>query len=116
MAMNNELAAIVSYIERERGVERESVLTAIEGAIKQAASHNPGVTNDLRVVINRKDLSLHVYDTMVVSNEETGTGFITLARARRRAASSQTPWRATRSRSRCRPRASGASRRRPRAR
>ena len=83
MAMNNELAAIVSYIERERGVERESVLTAIEGAIKQAASHNPGVTNDLRVVINRKDLSLHVYDTMVVSNEETGTGFITLARARR---------------------------------
>ena len=91
MAMNGELAAVVSYIERERGVERESVLTAIESAIKQAASHNPGVTNDLRVVINRKDLSLHVYDTMVVSNEETGT---------------------TRSRSRCRPRASGASRRR----
>ena len=83
MAMNSELAAIVSYIERERGVEREDVLTAIEGAIKQAASHNPGVTNDLRVVINRKDLSLHVYDTMVVSNEETGTGFISLARARR---------------------------------
>ncbi len=83
MAMNGELAAVVSYIERERGVERESVLTAIESAIKQAASHNPGVTNDLRVVINRKDLSLHVYDTMVVSNEETGTGFISLARARR---------------------------------
>ncbi len=83
MAMNNELAAIVSYIERERGVERESVLAAIESAIKQAASHNPGVTNDLRVEINRKDLSLHVYDTMVVSNEEVGTGFISLARARR---------------------------------
>ena len=83
MAMNNELAAIVSYIERERGVEREDVLSAIEGAILQAARHNPGVTNDLRVEINRKDLSLHVYDTMVVSNEETGTGFITLARARR---------------------------------
>ena len=65
MAMNGELAAVVSYIERERGVERESVLTAIESAIKQAASHNPGVTNDLRVVINRKDLSLHVYDTKI---------------------------------------------------
>ena len=35
MAMNNELAAIVSYIERERGVEREDVLTAIEMAIEQ---------------------------------------------------------------------------------
>ena len=83
MAMNNELAAVVSYIERERGVEREIVLIAIEQAIQQAARRNPGVTNDLRVAINRKDLSLHVYDTMVVSDEDTGTGFISLARARR---------------------------------
>ena len=83
MAINNELAAIVSYIERERGVEREDVLSAIEKAIEQAAHHNPGVTNDLRVVINRKDLSLHVYDTVVASNEDTGPGFISLARARR---------------------------------
>ena len=60
MAMNNELAAVVSYIERERGVEREIVLIAIEQAIQQAARRNPGVTNDLRVAINRKDLSLHV--------------------------------------------------------
>ena len=83
MAMNNELLAIVSYIERERGVDREIVLVAIEQALQQAAKRNPGVTNDLRVVIDRKTLSLHVYDTMVVSNEETGTGFISLARAQR---------------------------------
>ena len=83
MAMNNELLAIVSYIERERGVDREIVLVAIEQALQQAAKRNPGVTNDLRVVIDRKTLSLHVYDTMVVSDEETGTGFISLARAQR---------------------------------
>ena len=83
MAMNNELLPIVSYIERERGVDREIVLVAIEQALQQAAKRNPGVTNDLRVVIDRKTLSLHVYDTMVVSNEETGTGFISLARAQR---------------------------------
>ena len=83
MAMNNELLAIVSYIERERGVDREIVLVAIEQALQQAAKRNPGVTNDLRVVIDRKTLSLHVYDTMVVSSEETGTGFISLARAQR---------------------------------
>ncbi len=83
MAMNNELLAIVSYIERERGVDREIVLVAIEQALQQAAKRNPGVTNDLRVVIDRKTLSLHVYDTMVVSGEETGTGFISLARAQR---------------------------------
>ena len=83
MAMNNDLLAIVSYIERERGVDREIVLGAIEGAIKQAASRNSGVTNDLRVYIDRKTLNIHVYDTMVVSNEETGTGFISLAKAQR---------------------------------
>ncbi|MCQ2393313.1 MAG: transcription termination factor NusA [Kiritimatiellae bacterium] len=83
MAMNTDLLTIVSYIERERGVDREIVLVAIEQAIQQAARRNPGVTNDLRVVIDRKNLNIHVYDTMVVSNEETGTGFISLKRAQR---------------------------------
>ena len=83
MAINNDLSAIVSYIERERGVDREIVLVAIEQAIQQAARRNPGVTNDLRVAIDRKTLQLHVYDTLVVTDEETGTGFMTVARARR---------------------------------
>lgn len=78
-----DMQAIVSHIERERGVEREIVLVAIEQAIQQAARRNPGVTNDLRVEIDRKNLTLHVYDTLVVSSEETGTGFISPARARR---------------------------------
>ena len=81
--MNNELLAIVNYIERERGVDREIVLVAIEQALQQAARRNIDVTNDLRVQIDRKTLSLHVYDTLVVSNEEKGTGFISVAKARR---------------------------------
>ncbi len=81
MAMNNQLLAIVQHIESERGVSREIVLTAIEQAIQQAARRNHDVTNDLRVAIDRKDLSIHVYDTLVCSDEETGPGFITLARA-----------------------------------
>ncbi|MBR1870252.1 MAG: transcription termination factor NusA [Kiritimatiellae bacterium] len=80
---NFDMLAVVSHIERERGVEREIVLVAIEQAIEQAARRNPAVTNDLRVTIDRKDLSLHVYDTLVVSSEETGTGFISPARAKR---------------------------------
>ena len=79
----NSLQAVVNFIERERGIDREIVLGAIEEAIRQAARRNPGVTNDLRVCIDRKNLSLHVYDTMVVSDEDTGTGFISVARARR---------------------------------
>ncbi len=81
MAMNNQLLAVVQHIENERGVSREIVLTAIEQAIQQAARKNHDVTNDLRVSIDRKDLSLHVYDTLVCSDEETGPGFIPLARA-----------------------------------
>ena len=81
MAMNNQLLAVVQHIENERGVSREVVLTAIEQAIAGAGKKNQSVTNDLRVVIDRKDLSLHVYDTFVVSDEETGPGFITSQRA-----------------------------------
>ena len=66
MAMNNQLLAVVQHIENERGVSREIVLTAIEQAISQAARKNQSVTNDLRVSIDRKDLSLHVYDTLVL--------------------------------------------------
>ena len=80
---DNQLLAMVNYIERENGVDREIVLTAIEQAIQQAARRNPGVTNDLRVVIDRKTITLHVFDTMVVSDEDTGTGFISVARAQR---------------------------------
>ena len=84
MATNNDLLAIVNYIERERGVDREVVLGAIEKAVKKAADrNNPNVTNDLRVAIDRKTLTLHVYDTKVVSDEDVGPGYISVARARR---------------------------------
>ena len=83
MAMNSQLLAVVQHIESERGVSREIVLQAIEQAIGQAARKNRNVTNDLRVAIDRKDLSLHVFDTVVVSDEETGPGFITTAQAKR---------------------------------
>ncbi len=83
MAMNNDLQAIVAFIERERGVDREIVLGAIENALRQTAKRNPGVTNDIRVVIDRKTLELHLFDTLVVTDEDTGTGFISVARARR---------------------------------
>jgi hypothetical protein len=43
--MNSQLLAVVQHIEAERGVSREIVLTAIEQALKQAASKNQEVTN-----------------------------------------------------------------------
>ena len=81
MAMNSQLLAVIQHIETERGVSREIVVTAIEQAIQQAARKNHDVTNDLRVKIDRNDFTLHVYDTLVVSDEDVGPGFITKARA-----------------------------------
>ena len=82
MATNNDLLAIVNYIERERGVDREIVLGAIESAVTKAAvRNNPDVTRDLRVAIDRKTLMLHVYDTKVVTDEDVGPGYISVARA-----------------------------------
>lgn len=81
---NNELAAMVNFIEKEHGVNKETVLTAIEHAIEQAARKSPDVTNDFRVSIDRDKLTLRVFDTFVASDEETGLGFIPLETARRR--------------------------------
>ena len=83
MAMNSQLLAVVQHIESERGVSREIVLTAIEQAISQAAKRNQNVTNDLRVSIDRNDLSLHVYDTLIASDEDVGPGFISIKKAQR---------------------------------
>ena len=83
MAINNQLQAVVQHIEAERGISREVVMKAIEDAICTAAKRNRNVTNDLRVSIDRKDFSLHVYDTLVVSDKERGPGFITSRAAER---------------------------------
>ena len=62
MAMNNQLLAVVQHIENERGVSREIVLTAIEAALQQAAKKNANVTNDVKVVIDRKDGNVDLGD------------------------------------------------------
>ncbi len=80
--MNNELLSIISYLERDRGVNREIIIQAIESAIQQAARKSLDVSNDLRVEIDRKTLTIKAYDTVVISDEDSGVGFLSLRRAR----------------------------------
>lgn len=80
--MNNELLSIISYLERDRGVNREIIIQAIESAIQQAARKSLEVSNDLRVEIDRKTLAIKAFDTVVVSDEDTGLGFLTVRRAK----------------------------------
>ena len=81
--MNNELLSIISYLERDRGVDREIIIQAIESAIQQAARKSLDVTNDLRVEIDRKTLSIKAFDTVVASDEDEGLGLISMRQARR---------------------------------
>ncbi len=80
--MNNELLSIVSYLERDRGVNREIILQAIESAIQQVARKSMDVSRDLRVEIDRKSLAIKAFETVTVSDEDSGIGFISLRRAK----------------------------------
>ncbi|MBO7653359.1 MAG: S1 RNA-binding domain-containing protein, partial [Kiritimatiellae bacterium] len=83
--MNNELLSIVSYLERDRGVNREVIVHAIESAIQQAARRCLDVTNDLRVEIDRKSLAIRAFDKVVVTEDgKTGLGMLPLRLARKK--------------------------------
>lgn len=52
--MNNELLAVVEYMERERGIDRETMIKVIEGALLQAARRGVSPAKDLRIELDRK--------------------------------------------------------------
>jgi len=80
--MNNELLSVISFLERDRGVNREVIIQAIETAIQHAARKNLNVSSDFKVEIDRKNLAIRAHDLLVVSETENGSGFISLRRAR----------------------------------
>jgi len=52
--MNNELLAVLDYMERERGIERETLIRAVEGALLAASKKSVSPAKDLRIEIDRK--------------------------------------------------------------
>lgn len=83
MAINAEFAAVIGYLERERGVDRETLLQAIESSVEQAARKNTRVSADFTVRIDRKTLEIRAWDVYAVSDEEHGLGILTVEQARR---------------------------------
>ncbi len=83
MAMNAEFAAVVNYLERERGVEREIILQAIESSVEQAARKNTRTSADFTVRIDRDTLEIKAWDLYAVSDSERGPGILTVEQARR---------------------------------
>ncbi len=52
--MNNELLAVLDYMERERGIDRETLIKAVEGALMTASKKSVSPAKDIRIEIDRK--------------------------------------------------------------
>jgi N utilization substance protein A len=82
--MNSELSAVVEYMERERGVDRETIIEAIESALQNAANKTMADAEDLRVVISRETLDIKAFATKkVVVAVDDRYNEVSLAEARR---------------------------------
>lgn len=82
--MNGELIAVLEYLQREKGLDKETLLQAIEKAILQASKKAVGPAKDVRIEIDRKTGAIRAFarllvvETVVNKHDE-----ITLAEARR---------------------------------
>ena len=82
--MNSELNAVVDYMERERGVDRETIIRAIESALQTAADKDAEDAEMLRVEIDRASLDIKAFATKkVVITVDDRYKEIGLAEARR---------------------------------
>ncbi len=64
--MNNELTAVLNYMEKERGLDREMLFEALESALVTAARKNFNPTQEIRVHIDRKTCRIKALATMTV--------------------------------------------------
>lgn len=82
--MNNELLTILNYMEKERGIDREVLITAVESALQSAAKKNVDTTRELRVEIDRKTCDIRAFATLdVVDTVKNSEEQISLAKARK---------------------------------
>ena len=82
MAMNSDLLAMVTYMERERGVNRDVILRAIADALQTVAKRATGATGDVNVVIDPRSLAVKISYTATVVDGPAGPGEIDLHHAR----------------------------------
>src|SRR5690606_676271 len=54
--MNAELQAVIDYYEREKGIDRETLIQAVENALVTASRKSINARNELRVNVDRKTL------------------------------------------------------------
>ena len=88
--MNSELQSVVEYMEKERGIDREVVVQAIESALLSAAKRSTGPHRDVRISINRKSFDIDAtVQSVVVEKVISPAEQLTVSAARRYKADAQ---------------------------
>ncbi len=81
--MNNELDTILRTLERERGIGRAAMLSTIANALQAAAKKSLATSGDVRVEVDPHTLAIKAWERRVVSENATGTGYVSVAEARK---------------------------------
>jgi N utilization substance protein A len=82
--MNGELAAVLSYLEKERGIDRETLFVMVENAVLSASRKSVGPAKELRIKMDRKTCDIKAFATVdVVETVASKHDEISLHEARR---------------------------------
>jgi N utilization substance protein A len=88
--MNGELIAVLEYLQREKGIDKETLLEAVEQALLQASKKSVGPARDLRIEIDRTTGDIRAFaKLLVVETVFNKHDEIALADARKRNANIQ---------------------------
>ena len=83
--MNTELQSILGYIERDRGIEREVLIQAVEFALQSASKKNLREGQEVEIRIDRTTLDIKAFKSLtVVAASTAAEGEISLAEAKRK--------------------------------
>ncbi len=86
----HELLQVAEVVAREKGIDRDEVLVAMEQAIQKAAKAKYGFENDIRAIVNRQNGEVNIYKYLtVVEAVENSHTEISLDQARLKEPTSQ---------------------------
>ncbi|MBN1918543.1 MAG: transcription termination/antitermination protein NusA [Verrucomicrobia bacterium] len=81
--MSSELLQVLEYIEREKGISRQTIIAAVESSLLTASKKSLGTGHDLSVTIDPKTADIKVYANLrVVESDADEMEEIDLAEAR----------------------------------
>jgi len=82
--MNNELLTILNYMEKERGIDREVLIQAVEYALQSASRKTIETEKEPRIEIDRETCEIRAFSTVeIVEKPRRGKDEISLTRARK---------------------------------